>query len=94
MFAAFADLSCNLRPQKLKYAHVIISCLDGNPRKFIREKLQDDQTSKILYLENFPIYGILSELLRLLLIFFKNCSNYTCPVEGGARILEARIWEV
>ena len=57
MFAAFADLSCNLRPRKLKYVHVTISCLDGNPQKFIREKLQDDQTSKILYLENFPIYG-------------------------------------
>ena len=37
--------------------HVTISCLDGHSRKFIHEKLQDDQTSKILYLENFPIYG-------------------------------------
>ena len=45
------------RPRKLKYVHVTISCLDGHPRNFIREKLQDDQTSKILYLENFPIYG-------------------------------------
>ena len=24
-----------------------ITCLDGHPQKFIREKLQDDQTSKI-----------------------------------------------
>ena len=35
-----------------------ISCLHGHPRKFICEKLQDYQTSKILYLENFPIYGM------------------------------------
>ena len=45
-------------PRKLKYVHVTIFYLDGHPRKFIHEKLQDDQTSKILYLENFPIYGI------------------------------------
>ena len=25
--------------------HVTISCLDGHPRKFIHEKLQNDQTS-------------------------------------------------
>ena len=57
--AAFADFSCNLRPRKLKYVHVTISCIDGHPRKFIRENLQDDQTSKILYLKNFPNYGII-----------------------------------
>ena len=45
----FLGFSCNLEPQKLKYMHVTISCMDGHPRKFIRKKLQDDQTSKILY---------------------------------------------
>ena len=34
-----------------------------HPRKFIHEKLQDDQTLKILYLDNFPIYGIKTTLL-------------------------------
>ena len=47
--------SCNLGPRKLKKVHVTISCLDGHPRKFIHEKLQNDQTLKILYLENFHI---------------------------------------
>ena len=46
--AAFVDFTCNLGPRKLKYVHVTISCLDGHPRKFIRKKLQNDQTSKIL----------------------------------------------
>ena len=42
----------HLEPRKVKYMHVTISCIDGHPQKFIHEKLQDDQTSKI-----FPIYG-------------------------------------
>ena len=39
------------------YTYLTIPCLDGHPQKFIRKKLKDDQTLKILYLEeNFPIY--------------------------------------
>ena len=33
---------------------VTVSCLDCHPRKFICEKLQNDQASQILYLK-FPI---------------------------------------
>ena len=47
-----------LQPRKFKCVHVTTPSLDGHPRKFIRKKLENDQTSKILYLENFPIYGI------------------------------------
>ena len=55
--------------------HVTISCLDDHPRKFIREKLQDDQTSKIFYLENFPIYGMFMSL-RLLITTNVKQSQY------------------
>ena len=41
-----------------------ISCLDGHPQKFICKKLQNDQTSKILYLKNFPIYGNVIEFAK------------------------------
>ena len=65
-FAAFANFSCNLGPRKLKCVHVTISCLDGHPRKFIREKLQDGQTLKILY----------HEISQYMVFYISNSSDF------------------
>ena len=67
--------------RNFKSVCVTTSCLDGHPQKFIREKLENDQTSKILYLKNFPIYGM--PLLIRLVVLHNDHSQNCVRLAGG-----------
>ena len=58
-----------------------ISCLDGYPRKLIHEKLQDDQTSKIFYLE----YTVLSHP-GTLLSYCYHCTCYVLAIKSPKQL--------
>ena len=62
--------------------YVTISCLDSHPRKFIREKLQDDQTSKILYIKNFPVLSHPGTLL----FYCYHCTCYVLAIKSPKQL--------